>query len=132
MMDKERPITDTMTVLTCHGLFSRFPDLRVISVENGAEWVAPFIKNLKSGCKKMPQAFAENPIDAFRRCVSVCPFHEDDFDELQTLLGIDNLCFGSDYPHPEALPSHDPSPTNYLSRGHCRIGPPSWAATSVD
>jgi predicted TIM-barrel fold metal-dependent hydrolase len=103
MMDKERPITDTMTALVCHGLFTRFPDLRVLSVENGAEWVAPFVKNLRNAYKKMPQAFGEDPIEAFRRNVWVCPFHEDDFEELVDLMGVDHLCFGSDYPHPEGL-----------------------------
>ena len=103
MMDKERPITDTMTALTCHGLLSRFPDLRILSVENGAEWVLPFLHSLAATYKKMPQAFIENPIDAFKRNVYVCPFHEDDFDQLIDVLGVDHLCFGSDYPHPEGL-----------------------------
>src|SRR5436190_3532955 len=43
MTGKGRPITDTMTALTCHGLLSRFPDLRILSVENGADWVPPFL-----------------------------------------------------------------------------------------
>ncbi|HVM66978.1 MAG TPA: amidohydrolase family protein [Acidimicrobiales bacterium] len=103
MMDKDRPITDTMTALTCHGLLTRFPDLRVLSVENGAEWVAPFMASLASTYKKMPQAFSEDPVEAFKRNVSVCPFHEDDIDELVELIGVEHLCFGSDYPHPEGL-----------------------------
>ncbi len=103
MVDKERPITDTMTALTCHGLLSRFPDLRILSVENGAEWVFPFLHNLKATYKKMPQAFSEDPVEAFKRNVYVCPFHEDDFEALVAELGVDHLCFGSDYPHPEGL-----------------------------
>ena len=103
MMDKERPITDTMTALTCHGLLSRFPELRILSVENGAEWVFPFLHALEGTYKKMPQGFIEDPVAAFKRNVYVCPFHEDDFDSLVEALGIDHLCFGSDYPHPEGL-----------------------------
>jgi predicted TIM-barrel fold metal-dependent hydrolase len=103
MMDKERPITDTMTALTCHGLLSRFPDLRILSVENGAEWVFPFLDNLATTFKKMPQAFGEDPVEAFRRNVYVCPFHEDDIDRLIDTIGADHLCFGSDFPHPEGL-----------------------------
>jgi predicted TIM-barrel fold metal-dependent hydrolase len=103
MMDKERPITDTMTALTCHGLLSRFPELRILSVENGAEWVFPFLQNLKATYKKMPQAFSEDPVAAFKRNVYVCPFHEDDFEALVEVMGVDHLCFGSDYPHPEGL-----------------------------
>ena len=103
MMDKERPITDTMTALTCHGLLSRFPELRVLSVENGAAWVLPFLHSLADTYKKMPQAFTEDPVEAFKRQVYVCPFHEDDVQALVDVLGPDHLCFGSDYPHPEGL-----------------------------
>ena len=42
-------------------------------------------------------------MEAFKRNVSVCPFHEDDFESLVDILGVENLCFGSDYPHPEGL-----------------------------
>jgi predicted TIM-barrel fold metal-dependent hydrolase len=103
MMDKERPITDTMTALTCHGLLSRFPDLRVLSIENGGDWVFPFLDSLANTYKKMPQAFAEDPVLAFKRNVYVAPFHEDDLGRLISAIGVDHLCFGSDYPHPEGL-----------------------------
>jgi len=103
MMGKDRPITDTMTALTCHGLLTRFPDLRILSVENGADWVLPFVEHLADIYKKMPQAFDENPVEAFKRNVSVSPFHEDDFEGLVDVLGVDHLCFGSDFPHPEGL-----------------------------
>jgi predicted TIM-barrel fold metal-dependent hydrolase len=103
MMGKERPITDTMTALTCHGVLTRFPDLRILSVENGASWVIPFLEHLEDTYKKMPQLFDENPVEAFKRNVSICPFHEDDFDALTQVVDLDHLCFGSDYPHPEGL-----------------------------
>ena len=51
----------------------------------------------------MPQAFAENPVDAFKRNVYISPFHEDDIERLVGVLGADHLLFGSDYPHPEGL-----------------------------
>ena len=37
----KRPIEDTMAALTCHGVLTRFPDLRIASVENGGDWVIP-------------------------------------------------------------------------------------------
>ncbi|MBN2623183.1 MAG: amidohydrolase family protein [Acidimicrobiales bacterium] len=99
----KRPIEDTMAACVCHGLFTRFPDLRVASVENGGDWVAPFIEHLEDVHRKMPQAFDEDPVEAFKRNVYVNPFHEDDIDELVGLMGVDHLLFGSDYPHPEGL-----------------------------
>ncbi len=103
MMGKERPITDTMTAMTCHGLFARFPDLRILSVENGAEWVHPFLEHLEDTYKKMPQLFQGDPVEQFKHNVYVSPFHEDDFARLADVLGTEHLCMGSDYPHPEGL-----------------------------
>jgi predicted TIM-barrel fold metal-dependent hydrolase len=99
----KRPIEDTAAALTCHGLLTRFPDLRIASIENGADWVIPFLEHLSDVHRKMPQMFEEDPVEAFKRNVYVAPFHEDDIAQLVEVLGIDHLLFGSDYPHPEGL-----------------------------
>jgi predicted TIM-barrel fold metal-dependent hydrolase len=99
----KRPIEDTAAALTCHGLLTRFPDLRIASIENGADWVIPFLDHLHDTYRKMPQMFEEDPVEAFKRNVYVAPFHEDDIATLVDLLGADHLLFGSDYPHPEGL-----------------------------
>jgi predicted TIM-barrel fold metal-dependent hydrolase len=99
----KRPIEDTAAALTCHGLLTRFPDLRIASIENGADWVIPFLEHLADVHRKMPQMFDEDPVEAFKRNVYVAPFHEDDIAQLVEVLGIDHLLFGSDYPHPEGL-----------------------------
>jgi predicted TIM-barrel fold metal-dependent hydrolase len=99
----KRPIEDSMAALTCHGTLTRFPDLRIAAVENGGDWVIPFLEHLEDVHRKMPQAFDEDPVDAFRRNVYVSPFHEDDIEQLVDVMGADHLLFGSDYPHPEGL-----------------------------
>jgi len=43
---------------------------------------------------------------AFQRCIWIHPFHEEDPVGLAELIGVDNVCFGSDYPHPEGM--YDP------------------------
>jgi predicted TIM-barrel fold metal-dependent hydrolase len=98
-----RPIEDAMAAFVCHGALTRFPDLRVASIENGGDWVAPFLEHLADVHMKMPQAFPEDPVEAFKRNVYVSPFHEDDIGQLAELLGVDHILFGSDYPHPEGL-----------------------------
>jgi hypothetical protein len=50
-----------------------------------------------------PTIFEEDPVEVFKRCVYVHPFHEDDPRGLADLIGVDNVIFGSDYPHPEGL-----------------------------
>jgi predicted TIM-barrel fold metal-dependent hydrolase len=99
----KRPVEDTMAALTCHGVLSRHPDLRVISVENGADWVVPFLEHLEDTYRKMPHAFEGDPVEQFKRQVWISPFHEDDIAELIEHVGVSQLVFGSDYPHPEGL-----------------------------
>src|SRR3954466_12104881 len=64
----KRPIEDTMAALVCHGALTRNPDLRILSVENGASWVPYLFYQFKDVYSKMPQGFLEDPIEAFRRC----------------------------------------------------------------
>jgi predicted TIM-barrel fold metal-dependent hydrolase len=75
----------------------------VASIENGGDWVAPFLEHLEDVHRKMPHAFDEDPVAAFKRSIYVSPFHEDDIAELVEIMGADHLLFGSDYPHPEGL-----------------------------
>jgi predicted TIM-barrel fold metal-dependent hydrolase len=99
----KRPIEDAMAALVCHGALSRNPELRILSIENGASWVSHLFYEFKDVYAKMPGSFLEDPIEAFRRCVYVAPFWEDNFAEIADLVGIDRVVFGSDWPHPEGL-----------------------------
>lgn len=103
MTAHHRPIQDAMSAFTCHGVLARHPDLRLVLVENGAEWVPGFLEQLGDTYSKMPHEFDGDPVEQFKRNVWVSPFHEDDLGGLCELLGADHLCFGSDYPHPEGL-----------------------------
>src|SRR5690606_11978443 len=58
----KRPVEDSMAAFLCHGVFSRFPDLRVAVVENGAQWVGPFLEHVEDVHRKMPQMFAGDPV----------------------------------------------------------------------
>ncbi len=98
-----RPIEDAMAALVCHGAFSRFPDLKVICVENGSGWVAPLLHQLEGVYAKMPNGFLEDPVTAFKRNVYVNPFWEENLAKLVDTMGDDHILFGSDYPHPEGL-----------------------------
>ena len=98
-----QPMADALAALACHGTFGRFPNLRVASVENGSDWLAPTISNIANVYKKMPQNFVEDPVESIRRCFWISPFWEDDVRALNELLPIEHILFGSDYPHPEGL-----------------------------
>ena len=98
-----RPIEDTVASLVCHGALSRFPDLKIAVIENGASWVEPLLKTMADLWKKQPQGFVENPVDIVKRSIHVSPFWEEDLGAMARLLGEDRVLFGSDYPHPEGL-----------------------------
>jgi predicted TIM-barrel fold metal-dependent hydrolase len=98
-----RYILDTMAALICHGVFQRFPNVRVCSIENGSFWVPWLFKNLKKAYGQEPKAFRESPLETFRRHISVAPYFEDDVAELVRLIGVDQVLFGSDFPHAEGL-----------------------------
>jgi predicted TIM-barrel fold metal-dependent hydrolase len=98
-----QPMADAVAALVCHGALSRFPDLHIMSVENGSDWVSGLLDQLAGVYKKMPHGFEEDPIEAIHRNLFISPFWEDDVQALGKMLPIDHIVFGSDYPHPEGL-----------------------------
>lgn len=107
----DRAISDTVSALICHGVFSRHPDVRVASIENGSFWVGPLVRTLKHVYKQMPQQFTEHPVDTFRRHIYVAPFTEDSVTELAGYTDVSRILFGSDWPHPEG----QAEPTEYVA-----------------
>jgi predicted TIM-barrel fold metal-dependent hydrolase len=103
LLIQHREIEDALAALLCQGTLSRFPELKVASVENGSGWVPHLLRELDHAYRKQPHEFAEHPVEVFRRNVWVNPFWEDDVAELVQYLGADHVMFGSDYPHPEGL-----------------------------
>ena len=98
-----REIADMITALICHGTLTRFPKLRIASVENGSGWIFPLFHDFEELYRKMPQNFGEHPHDVFRRNIWVSPFWEGCVSDVVDSVGWDKVLFGSDYPHPEGL-----------------------------
>ena len=100
---QDRAIADALAALICHGVFDRFPGVRVASIENGSKWVKDLLQRLEHAYGQMPKEFPRHPVETFRRHVSVAPFYEEPIDQLAELIGVGQVLFGSDYPHPEGL-----------------------------
>lgn len=100
----ERAAHDWLATLILEKLFDRFPNVRIASVENGSEFLAPLFRKLATSARRLPGYFSENPVLTFRRHVWINPFWEDDVDEIVELMGDDRVIFGSDWPHVEGLP----------------------------
>lgn len=103
IMGEHRPVVDSLASAIGHGLCSRFPRLKLAPIENGSFWVKPLLDDMARAYRIKPQAFEEDPVEAFQRTVFIQPFHEDDPVALIDLIGADNVIFGSDYPHPEGM-----------------------------
>jgi predicted TIM-barrel fold metal-dependent hydrolase len=84
-------------------MLSRFPTVKLASVENGGNWASSCLKAMEKTYSKMPQVFAEHPRDVFLRNVWVNPFWEDSVENLVDMMSPEHVLFGSDYPHPEGM-----------------------------
>jgi predicted TIM-barrel fold metal-dependent hydrolase len=106
----ERPITDTLSALIFDNLFGRFPNIKVLVSEFGAEWIPHFIRHMDKSrgmARRGPWLggqLKERPSQIFRNHVRVVPYPEDDTVSLaERLGGVDCLVMGSDWPHAEGL-----------------------------
>lgn len=96
------------------GVFQRFPKLKVLSVEHGTSWVPHFLERMdfyhKAAARRggPSTAYGMNvydgglPSEVFQRNIFVT-FEEDPFGLRNRYdIGVENMCWGSDYPHPES------------------------------
>ena len=97
------PIADAMASIIGEGVIARFPNLRFATIETGSEWVGPLLKRMGKAYKQHTYAFAEDPVETFRKHVWVSPYYEDDLHELKDRIGVERIIFGSDWPHAEGL-----------------------------
>ena len=107
----ERAAHDWLITMSMEKMYTRFPNLRVASVENGSDYLAPMFRKLRQQADKSPHWYDEDPVALFREHVWMNPFWEDDVYEVVDLMGADHVIFGSDWPHIEGLPA----PLDFLS-----------------
>ncbi len=96
-------LQDTIASHLALGLFARFPNLRMASIEVGSAWVFHLFEKLTKTFGQVPHLFPEDPRETFKRHIWVSPFYEDELASLLRLLGADHIVMGSDYPHVEGL-----------------------------
>jgi predicted TIM-barrel fold metal-dependent hydrolase len=98
-----RSIRDAVYSIVGHGLATRFPRIRFMPVENGSQWVPVAIRQMRKLYDHNPNGWDEDPVVALKRSVIVHPFFEEDVMGVIDAMGIDNVVFGSDFPHPEGM-----------------------------
>jgi predicted TIM-barrel fold metal-dependent hydrolase len=108
----EIPVQMTLANIVYHNFFERFPNIRVVSAENGANWLPSFLEKMdkmrgmaKNGYWPCGQ-LKERPSRIFRRHCYVVAYPEDDVKSIVDKLGgSECLLMGSDYPHAEGVPT---------------------------
>ncbi len=106
----DRPIMETLSAFVYANFFERFPNIQLISVEHGCEWVPYLLKRMDKmrgmgrGGPWLRGQLKERPSAIFKRRVKVTPFGEDDTQKVIQEIGTsDCIVLGSDWPHPEGL-----------------------------
>ncbi|MCH9827256.1 MAG: amidohydrolase [Gammaproteobacteria bacterium] len=106
----ERPLMETLSSFIFFNFFARFPNIKLISVENGAEWVPGLLTRMDKSrgmarnghwpCGQLEQ----RPSKIFRENVFVVAYPEDDLAGIIAGAGGGEfLVMGSDWPHAEGV-----------------------------
>ena len=106
----ERPVIETLSSFIFWNFFERFPNVRLLSAENGAEWVPSMLVKMDK-CRGIAKngywpggQLKERPSKIFMRNVGVVAYPEDDLKSIVGQTGsADWLMMGSDYPHAEGV-----------------------------
>ena len=107
--NREYDVRESINAMIFGGVFERYPKLKVGVVEFEVAWAPYFISRMDEfyrqravGVKLQRFKGGALPSDFFRNNVFI-GFQEDDLGiELRHHIGVDNLLWGSDYPHAES------------------------------
>ena len=99
----------SLSAMIFAGVFDRTPKLRIGSVEHEAAWIPHWLKQMDFTYRERPvftrgwkSRHAMLPSEYWQRNMFV-EFMEDDLGvQLRDLIGVDNMLWGSDFPHAES------------------------------
>jgi len=82
----------------------RYPSLKIVSVESGAGWIPFLLEGLEYMSVEGGVDYETTPSEVFRRQIYACTFFErKNFVDTIRKVGVDNIMFETDYPHPACL-----------------------------
>jgi len=95
-----------MANLMISGLLDRFPKLHFVSVESGLGWVPFMLEALEYQYREnnTGKGLELTPREYFKRNFSACFwFEQHDMQYMVRAVGVDNVLFETDFPHPTCL-----------------------------
>ncbi len=102
MLIRPHEVQRTLGQLILSGVLERFPRLKVISAENGTDWLPWYVARLERAARgpfSYPTKLSLKPIEYFRRNVYFTYINEPHAVHNRELLGEDKLLYATDYPH---------------------------------
>lgn len=109
-MGQAHPVQLSIAAMLVSGVFERFPNLKVISVENDIGWIPHFLYRLEEAFEQfrylVDYQSPETPIDYFHK--NLWFTFQDDPIGVQHLekIGANQVLWGSDYPHGDSTWPH--------------------------
>lgn len=96
--------TRVMASILASKFLERFPELKIVSVESGAGWIPYLLEGLEHMSGESGLEYGTPPSEVFRRQIYACTFFErKNFVETIRQVGVDNIMFETDYPHPACI-----------------------------
>jgi predicted TIM-barrel fold metal-dependent hydrolase len=102
MANENVPMVDAIASIIGHGLATRFPKLKFAPIEI-RPFAVQFLERVQRIYEEAPAIFEEDPIEVFKRNIFVHSFQDREPQKLVDVIGIDNVMFGSDFPHQEGM-----------------------------
>ncbi len=98
-------VQETVANLVEFGVFERFPELRVVSVENDAGWIPNYVARLNHAYdrsrhyKSTPSPLTMLPSEYIRRHLRLTFMYDKVAVDQRDNIGVETLLWASDYPH---------------------------------
>ena len=96
---------EILVAIITSGACEKYPDFRFVLGESGVTWIPYVLDRFDTEYEDRGTAlgFSMKPSDYFRRN-GVATYQQDQFiGEMASLIGEDNIIWGTDYPHPDCL-----------------------------
>lgn len=105
-------IRRTLTAMVFGGVFERFPDLNIVSAENDIGWLPYFLERLdylfdrRQNLSRFKLSRALPPSAYIRKSVFFTFMRDSSWVPARSLLNMDNIMWGSDFPHLDSVWPH--------------------------
>jgi predicted TIM-barrel fold metal-dependent hydrolase len=92
----------------------RFPKLKIVSVESGVTWIPFMLESLEYQMQDQGIKYEVPLFEVFRRQIYACTwFDKRLLPEVSRELGVDNILYETDFPHPTCV---YPDPLNFIAK----------------